>query len=330
MRNLSTLFILLLAITFVRAQDTFSIVAVDASTGEVGSAGASCIGWPQIGIGCKIISDVHPGVGAIHTQAYWIAGNQNYGKSLMNEGYSPQQIIDSLVTNDWQNDSSIRQYGVVDFTGSAGFTGSGCDDYKNHILGPNYAIQGNILLGPQILDSIQSRFLNTTGTLACRLMSALQGAKVPGADTRCLDAGISTLSAFIRVAEPGDTLGTLTLDLNVRSVLTDYSIDPIDSLQTLFDAAVNCSNTGIIAAENSSTQIRAFPDPAHNFFVVTSPSKMKHISLSEMVSGKSVKEINVPSEISWKIFCNQLPKGVYLIRSDFEDGKKAITKVVIQ
>ena len=143
----ASFFTLIFLVTLSHSQDTFSIVAVDASTGEVGSAGASCIGWPQISIGCKIISDVHPGVGAIHTQAYYITANQNYGSELMDEGHSPQEIIDSLVTNDAQGDSSIRQYGVVDYTGATGFTGSGCDDYKNHIVGPNYAIQGNILLG---------------------------------------------------------------------------------------------------------------------------------------------------------------------------------------
>ena len=62
---------------------TFSIVAVDTTTGEVGSAGGSCIA------GSIIISDIHPGVGAIHTQSYYLPSNQNYASSLMDEGYSP-------------------------------------------------------------------------------------------------------------------------------------------------------------------------------------------------------------------------------------------------
>ena len=49
------------------SDDTFSIVAVDTMTGQVGSAGASCIQ------GSIIISDIHPGLGAIHTQSYWNA-----------------------------------------------------------------------------------------------------------------------------------------------------------------------------------------------------------------------------------------------------------------
>ena len=90
------------------SDDTFSIVAIDTITGQVGSAGASCIQ------GSIIISDVHPGLGAIHTQSYWNSINQDSASSLMEQGYSPQEIIDWLVENDAQNDPTIRQYGVVD------------------------------------------------------------------------------------------------------------------------------------------------------------------------------------------------------------------------
>ena len=70
-------------------------------------------------------------------------------------------------------------------------------------------------------------------------MAAMQGAKVPGADTRCLDEGISTLSAFIRVAKSNDN-NEYYLDLNVNSVIPYYNetglwIDPVDTLQTLYD-----------------------------------------------------------------------------------------------
>ena len=87
---------------------TFSIVAVDKTTGEVGSAGGSCIA------GSIIISDIHPGVGAIHTQAYYLQANQNYASTLMDQGYSPAEIIQLLEENDVQNNPSIRQYGIVD------------------------------------------------------------------------------------------------------------------------------------------------------------------------------------------------------------------------
>ena len=178
MKNcLYTLGCILVCLMKLNAQDTFSIVAVDSITGEVGSAGASCLDNSQIAGGVLIISDVHPGRGVIHTQAYWLTSNQNTATTRMDLGDSPQEIIDYLVNNDAQNNSSIRQYGIVDFNGSgsprtAAFTGSNTDDYKNHIIGPNYTIQGNILLGQQILDSMESRFLSEPGGLACKLMAA--------------------------------------------------------------------------------------------------------------------------------------------------------------
>jgi uncharacterized Ntn-hydrolase superfamily protein len=214
-----------------RAQDTFSITAVDPLTGLVGSAGASCVS-----VSVRVLSDLHPGVGVIHTQARYLVANQNYAKTLMNMGISPQQIIDSLIIHDAEADPSFRQYGIVDLIGggrTAGYTGVNCFSYRNHILGPTYSIQGNTLLGQQILDSMQTRFLNTPGTLADKLMAALQGAKVVGADTRCQSRGTSSRGAFLRVARPTDPVDSLWLDLDV--VNTPPGIDPIDSLQILYD-----------------------------------------------------------------------------------------------
>ena len=71
-------------------------------------------------------------------------------------------------------------------------------------------------------------------------MAALQGANIPGADVRCLDEGISTLSSFIRVAKPDDINENFYIDLNVDSVIPYYNqtgiwLEPIDSLQTMYD-----------------------------------------------------------------------------------------------
>ena len=224
--------LLLLSLLF----PTFSIVAIDTETGEVGSAGGSCIA------GSIIISDIHPGIGAIHTQSYYLSGNQNYASNLMEQGYTPNQIISNLVLNDVQNNPSIRQYGIVSFDNggeSASYTGENCLDWKGHINETIYAIQGNILLNESILDSMESKFISTNGPLSQKLMAALQGAKVPGADSRCLDEGISTYSAFIRVAQPNDG-NEYYMDLNVNSVIpyfieNDLWIDPIDTLQILYN-----------------------------------------------------------------------------------------------
>ncbi|MFY0674488.1 MAG: DUF1028 domain-containing protein [Bacteroidia bacterium] len=222
-----------------KSQHTFSIVAIDTVTGEIGSAGATCgdsIIWPGTP-GAYIISDILPGVGAIHTQSYWLESNQLNAKREMESGLGPKNLMEWLEQNDVQNSPGLRQYGAVGWVNekpqAAAFTGSNCMDYKNHIVGRNYAIQGNILLGQMVLDSMEAQFLRTKGSLASKLMAAMQGANIIGADSRCTPENTSSLSAFIRVAKPNDAYNELYLDINVAG--TGKSIEPIDILQQRFN-----------------------------------------------------------------------------------------------
>ncbi len=272
MRHFSSFFVLLLLTAKANSQDTFSIVAVDTITGEIGSAGASCLDNIQFpgSNGAIIISDILPGRGAIHTQSYWHATNQANARLRMEEGLSPTEIVNWLKSNDVQGPFAWvnRQYGVVDFDPqghprSAALTGSNCLDWKGHKTGVNYSIQGNILLGPEILDSMEARFLAATGSLSDRLMACLQGANVPGADSRCLQNGTSSLSAFVRVAKPGDTAGNFWLDLNVPSLPT--GMEPIDSLQRLYDAWKIAVTTEDLTFFNKP---QIYPNPAHGLLLV--------------------------------------------------------------
>jgi uncharacterized Ntn-hydrolase superfamily protein len=218
--------------------DTFSIVAVDPITGQVGSAGASCV----TGFSASILSSVLPGRGGIHTQAFYNATNQANAEALMEAGNSPQEIIAWLIANDAQNNPTIRQYGIADLDSAfmprtAAYTGVNTMTYTNHITGTNYSIQGNILLGPEILANMETNFLTTPGTLADKLMSALQGASIPGADTRCLDENTSSRSAFLRLGCPYDNENDLHLDLDFFNV--PIGVEPIDELQTAYDDWLN-------------------------------------------------------------------------------------------
>jgi uncharacterized Ntn-hydrolase superfamily protein len=267
-----TLSILLLSAVSLFAQDTFSIVAIDSLSGEIGSAGASCVGsstsYPN---GAQILSDVIPGVGAIHTQAAWLAANQQNAHNQMVFGNSPQEIIDYLVANDAGNNPTTRQYGIVDYNGghprAASYTGVNCSNYKNDTSNIYYSIQGNILLGQQILDSMQSRFLNTQGSLADRLMAALQGAKVIGADTRCADNGTSSQSSFLRVAKMTNRPDSLYCDLHMaypQNLGGIYPVDPIDSLQTLFDEWKLLIVSAKVVARESKPTVKVFSDATGN------------------------------------------------------------------
>lgn len=303
MKNLLILLIVvILAGRITLAQDTFSITAVDPVTGLVGSAGASCIA------GSIILSDVHPNRGVIHTQASYNATNQQVARNLMNLGFSPQEIIDSVVERD--GNPTIRQYGITDFVGSnvrtAGYTGVNCMNYKNHNLGPTFTVQGNILLGQSILDSMYARFTNTQGTLADKLMAALQGAKVIGADTRCTQK--SSISAFIRVAKPTDPQnGPYWLDLNVNN--TPSNKDPIDSLQVLYNQWVmtGISNNQNIYPESFSLY-QNYPNPFNpNTTIMFDIAKLSFVKLT--VFDMTGSEVTVLAD-------NMFHRGQYSVNFD--------------
>ena len=326
--SIFTAIILLLSINITTAQDTFSICAIDPLTGEVGSAGASCVN------DCTILTDVHPGYGVVHTQASWLAANQNYARSLMDLHLPPQAIIDSLVLHDAQNNPTVRQYGIVDLTNGgrvAAYTGVNCLNYKNHITGLNYSIQGNILLGQQILDSMQTRFLNTPGTLAAKLMAAMQGAKVVGADTRCASWNTSSKSAFIRVAKPGDTTGILYLNLKVLN--TPFGRDPIDSLQILYNSWLTSIKTISSEVPQKYLLEQNFPNPFNPNTVIRYSlieNSFTNLKVYDALGNEIATLVNEDQnagtyEVSWN--ASDYPSGAYYYR--LNSGSFYITKRMI-
>mgnify|MGYP000368238914 CR=1 FL=1 len=330
MRRLLLLCFLALCAFYSNAQHTFSIVAVDSVTGEIGSAGATCgdsIIWPGTP-GAYIISDVLPGIGAIHSQAYWVAENQKNAHEQMVKGLKPEEIISWLENNDHQSSPGSRQYGVVTYNDgsplSAGYTGAFADDYKDHLLGPGYAIQGNILLGPQILDSMEARFLRQKGSLALKLMAAMQGANVVGADARCTPEGTSSLSAFIRMAKPDDKAGKLFLDINVAG--TEKGVEPIDVLQEKFDKWLWTN----IDEMNVPPSFAAYPNPVSGFLQVD-------------LEGSGSMTIEVFNALGQKVYSNETDEkhlqlntaswgaGLYSIRvAGINSPGKAVKKVLVK
>ena len=332
MKNLKLQFfvfmaIILLAENKIFSQDTFSIVAVDTITGEIGSAGASCVG-PIGGVGAFILSDVIEGVGAIHTQASYLAQNQQNAHNKMLEGLSPQQIIDWLVANDAQNNPTIRQYGIVDLTRdgeTAGYTGVNCSNYKNHVTGPGYAIQGNILLGQVIIDTMQYAFLNTDGPLADRLMATLQAAKIIGADTRCASRGTSSQSGFVKVVRIGDGNSPY---LQIVVPDTPTGKDPIDSIQTMF---INWKQSLFTVVDPFLSQIEVDPDtiPANGTSQSIITISPKNNSDTLLASGKQIILSNMGAGLLSSVI--DLGDGNYAatIKAPIAIGTDTISAVVI-
>jgi len=158
---------------------TFSIVAFDPNTGELGIAVESKF----LGVGA-VVPWAKAGVGAIATQAY---ANTSYGPKgleLLAQGLSAQEVVDKLTADD--PEGHRRQIGVVDAQGrSATFTGKECLAWAGGRAGQNYACQGNILVSQATVDALATSFEANPGLpLPERLVTALQAGQAAGGDSR--------------------------------------------------------------------------------------------------------------------------------------------------
>jgi len=157
---------------------TFSIVAFDPANGDLGVAVQSK--FPNVGVS---IPFAKAGIGAVATQSYCNTSYGPRGLALLENGASPQQAIEILTGNDEQRD--YRQVGIIDAQGrAASFTGAHCFDWAGSVQGPCCAAQGNTLAGPQVVENMLQTFTERSGSLAERLMAALQAGQASGGDRR--------------------------------------------------------------------------------------------------------------------------------------------------
>jgi len=157
---------------------TFSIVARDSVTGELGVAVASK--FFTVG---NVVPWAKAGVGAVATQAYCNTSFGWRGLELLEQGLTLEEIRDVLVRND--DDPNRRQFGIVAADGSSiTYTGEGCSAWAGGRSGPDYAVQGNILAGEAVVAALEQTFLETEGNLADRLYAALVAGEAAGGDSR--------------------------------------------------------------------------------------------------------------------------------------------------
>ncbi len=304
------------------SQDTFSIIAVDPETGEVGAAGATCLFGESNGL-IDIISSIIPGKGGVISQAYVCVPNINMtnATTLMELGYSPAQIITWLNNNDSCNAGNYqyRQYGIIDFDDSgnvrtAGYTGNLADDYKEDRQGATYSIQGNILLNQSVIDNMEYNFLNTQGTLAEKLMAAMQGANFAGADSRCLDEGTSSATAFLVVYGPDDNPNQPSLELNIAS--QPPGIEPIDLLQEMFDENLRVENSFI-------EELSLFPNPTNGIITIGSDKNY----LLELYSVEAKIILN---DFGNQIDISDIQNGVYFLKITQENTNNSASFKILK
>jgi len=162
--------------------NTFSIVAFDPATGDLGIVVASKV----LGVGA-IVPFAKANVGAIATQS---AANTAYGPDglkLLESGKSAAETLQQLTEVDSRR--ATRQVGIVDARGNAvTFTGTNCNAWGGGIAGDHFAVQGNILTGEEVVKAMAEAYekaRKVEGTeLADWLVAALQAGETAGGDKR--------------------------------------------------------------------------------------------------------------------------------------------------
>jgi len=157
---------------------TFSIVAFDPTTKDLGVAVHS----RYFSVG-SVVPWAEAEVGAIATQSFVNVSYGPRGLQLLKEGLAIDEVIDKLTKEDKEKD--FRQLGIIDSRGNANaFTGKKCLEWAGSKVGENYAAQGNILAGEEVVRNMGRKFESTRGDLAERLIASLEGGEEAGGDAR--------------------------------------------------------------------------------------------------------------------------------------------------
>ena len=161
-----------------RPMHTYSIVARDPETGEMGVAVQSH--WFSVGALCPW---AQAGVGALATQSFVNVSFGPRGLALLAEGKTAPQVVQALIEAD--EGREVRQLAVVDAQGNvAAHTGSGCIAAAGHTVGAGYSAQANMMLNGEVWPAMAMAYEASQGPLAERLVAALEGAQQAGGDIR--------------------------------------------------------------------------------------------------------------------------------------------------
>lgn len=198
---------------------TFSIVAHDPTEPAWGIAVASKF----LAVGA-VVPWARAGAGAVATQSYARVSFGPDGLSLMEQGRSAQDTLQTLLAADPEREH--RQVGMVDVSGgAAAFTGSACHDWAGHRVGEGFTCQGNILAGARVVEAMAETFQSASGELAERLLAALLAGDDAGGDRRGKQS-----AAVLVVRSSGGYGGDNDRYLDLR---VDDHPDPVPELRRL-------------------------------------------------------------------------------------------------
>ena len=226
----------------IRPVHTFSIVARDPATGELGVAVQSH--WFSVG---SIVAWAEAGVGAVATQSFVDPSYGPLGLSLMRTGRSGPDALKSLLAGDDGRD--VRQVAMIDSQGRVdAWTGKNDIQAAGHHVGKDYSVQANLMLNDKIWPAMAKAFESTKGDLADRMMAALDAAQAAGGDIR----GRQSAAIIVVTGKPtGLAWKDRTFDLRV-----DDSPEPLKELRRLItlQRAYNHMNAGDLAVEKKDNE----------------------------------------------------------------------------
>jgi len=209
---------------------TFSIVGFDPTTGDLGIAVQSKF----FAVGA-VVPWARAGVGAIATQSVANTAFGPDGLALLATGEAPEDVLARLLDDD--SSKELRQLGIVDAQGHAAtFTGASCLAWAGGRTGEDYAVQGNILAGPAVVDAMADTFETTGGDLGSRLVAALAAGQAAGGDARGRQS-----AALVVVREGGGYGGHNDRYIDLR---VDDNAAPIRELRRLLHMRLAQLETG--------------------------------------------------------------------------------------
>ncbi len=202
-----------------RPVHTYSIVARDAATGQLGVAVQSH--WFSVG---TVVSHAEAGVGAVATQSFSEISYGPLGLELMRAGKSAEQALKALTSID--DNQAVRQVAMVDAQGNvSAHTGASCIAEAGHVTGEGYSVQANLMEKSTVPGAMAAAYEAAEGDLAARLLAALDAAQAEGGDIRGMQ------SAALLVV-PGETEGTPWRERSVDLRVDDHP-QPLEELRRL-------------------------------------------------------------------------------------------------
>jgi uncharacterized Ntn-hydrolase superfamily protein len=225
-----------------RPVHTFSIVARDPATGELGVAVQSH--WFSVG---AIVPWAEAGVGAVATQSFVDATYGKLGLDLMRAGRSAPAALKALLAGDEGRD--VRQVAMIDAQGRVdAWTGKSDIQAAGHIIGKDFSVQANLMSNDRIWPAMAKAFEATKGDLAERMLAALDAAQEEGGDIR----GRQSAALIVVSGKPtGRAWQDRIFDLRV-----DDSPEPLKELRRLvtLQRAYNHMNAGDLAVEKKDNE----------------------------------------------------------------------------